>query len=65
MKILNVKANIIFDKTKPDGTPRKLLDISRLKNFGWIPKITLQKGIEKSYKWYLQQVEKNSLIANL
>ena len=64
-EIVDFKGEIIYDPTKLDGTSRKLLDISRLKNLGWKPNITLQEGIEKSYEWYLQQVEKNSLIANL
>ena len=53
MKILNVKANIIFDKTKPDGTPRKLLDISLAKKYGWRAKTTLKNGIIKTYASFL------------
>ena len=53
MKILNVKANIIFDKTKPDGTPRKLLDISLAKKYGWRAKTTLKNGILKTYASFL------------
>ncbi len=41
-----------FDGTKPDGTPRKLLDTSRLTRLGWQPNITLQAGIESTYDWY-------------
>ncbi len=41
-----------FDPTKPDGTPRKLLDTSRLTRLGWQPKIALQAGIESTYDWY-------------
>ena len=39
---------VLFDKSKPDGTPRKLLDISKIKSMGWAPKITLEQGIEKT-----------------
>ena len=53
MKILSVKANIIFDKTKPDGTPRKLLDISLAKKYGWHAKTTLKNGIIKTYASFL------------
>ena len=53
MKILSVKANIIFDKTKPDGTPRKLLDISLAKKYGWRAKTTLKNGIIKTYASFL------------
>ncbi len=47
------KGKVVWDKSKPDGTPRKLLDISKIKNIGWIPKITLHDGINKTYKWFL------------
>lgn len=43
-----------FDTTKPDGTPRKLLDISRLRALGWSPKIGLRDGIAQTYRWYLE-----------
>lgn len=42
-----------FDITKPDGTPRKLLDVSRLKALGWAPSITLQEGVGATYQWFL------------
>lgn len=63
-KVVDFKGSIRYDSTKPDGTPQKLLDISRLKNLGWAPTVTLHEGIRKSYEWYLKQVEKNTLIAN-
>jgi GDP-L-fucose synthase len=43
-----------FDDSKPDGTPRKLLDVSALSALGWKPKIPLREGIEKTYRWYLE-----------
>ena len=46
-------SEIKWDSTKPDGTPRKLLDISRLKELGWQPKIELADGIRQVYRWYL------------
>jgi GDP-L-fucose synthase len=42
------EGSIVFDKTKPDGTPRKLLDIEKVKRFGWYPKITLEEGLKKT-----------------
>ena len=45
---------LVFDTSKPDGTPRKLLDISRLRGLGWSPKIPLREGIAKTYAWYLE-----------
>ena len=47
---------IVWDSTKPDGTPKKLLDISRLRNLGWAPKTTLEEGIRKTYDWYLKTI---------
>jgi GDP-L-fucose synthase len=46
---------IVFDPTKPDGTPRKLLDVSRLQATGWRPSIELADGIRTTYQWYLEQ----------
>jgi GDP-L-fucose synthase len=43
-----------FDPTKPDGTPRKLLDVSRLRSLGWTPTVALDAGIERTYEWYLK-----------
>jgi GDP-L-fucose synthase len=42
------KGQLIFDTTKPDGTPRKLLDITKLKRIGWLPKISLKNGLKKT-----------------
>lgn len=53
-KVTGFKGRIIWDKTKPDGTPRKLLDISKLKKLGFKAKTSLDKGIELTYKWYLE-----------
>ena len=49
------EAILVFDQTKPDGTPQKLLDLSRLSNLGWQPKITFSRGIKETYTWYLSQ----------
>jgi GDP-L-fucose synthase len=48
--------HLIFDSTKPDGTPRKLLDVSRISALGWRPRITLKMGIERTYAWYRENV---------
>jgi GDP-L-fucose synthase len=52
-KIVGFTGSIKWDTAKPDGTPQKLLDVARLANLGWQPKITLGDGIRQSYKWYL------------
>jgi GDP-L-fucose synthase len=52
MSVIDYKGRLLFDTTKPDGTPRKLLDVSRLANLGWRPKISLRQGIEQTYHWF-------------
>ncbi len=54
--ITGFKGNIRFDSSKPDGTPRKLLDISKLKKLGWSPSISLDDGLLKTYEWYKKNI---------
>jgi GDP-L-fucose synthase len=51
-KVVGYKGKIIWDESKPDGTPRKLLDVSKIHNLGWKHKIDLETGIRKTYEWY-------------
>ena len=60
--IVGYKGDILHDGTKPDGTPRKLLDVSRMKSFGWEYKTELKEGIEKTYKWFIENKEKYGLV---
>ncbi len=53
--IVHPDAELVFDTSKPDGTPRKVLDVSRLTAVGWKPSIGLREGIEETYEWYLAQ----------
>jgi GDP-L-fucose synthase len=53
-EIVEFKGSIKYDTSKPDGTPRKLMDVSRLKELGWKARITLKDGIKETYEWYLQ-----------
>jgi len=48
------QARIVFDSSRPDGPPRKLLDISRLRSLGWAPSIPLRAGVESTYRWFLE-----------
>jgi GDP-L-fucose synthase len=57
------RGRLEFDTTKPDGTPRKLLDTSRLTALGWLPKIKLRAGIETTYAWFKDHVAEARLIA--
>jgi GDP-L-fucose synthase len=54
-EITGYEGNIAFDPSRPDGTPRKILDVSRLTELGWQPSIALREGIAKTYQWYLAQ----------
>jgi GDP-L-fucose synthase len=52
-EVVGFNGTIKFDASKPDGTPRKLLDVSRLMRLGWQPKTTLRDGLEQTYRWYV------------
>jgi GDP-L-fucose synthase len=52
--IVGYTGNIEYNIDKPDGTPQKLLDVSKLKGLGWQPKLSLREGIKKTYEWYCQ-----------
>ena len=56
-KIIGHEGEIIWDTSKPDGTPRKVMEVSKLKNLGWSPKISLEQGIEETYQWFLENRE--------
>ena len=56
-RVVGYSGSIVFDQTKPDGTPRKLLDVSKLTQLGWQPKISLEAGIRSTYHWYLENVK--------
>ncbi len=53
-QVTGFTGKIVFDSTKPDGTPRKLMDVSRLKQMGWSAKISLKDGLQDTYRWYQQ-----------
>ena len=56
-EVVGYEGDIIWDSSKPDGTPRKLLDVSRLKALGWAPQISLREGIASTYEWFLANGE--------
>mgnify|MGYP001264371565 FL=1 len=55
-KIVGHKGEVIWDESKPDGAPRKIMDISKIKNMGWTSTTELNVGIEKTYKWFLNNI---------
>jgi len=54
-EVVGFEGELIFDTSKPDGTPRKLIDVSRLSNMGWKYSIDLKDGLSKTYRWYLEK----------
>ncbi len=56
-EVVGYEGDIEFDPAMPDGTPRKLMDVSRLRYLGWQPKIPLRQGIEATYRWYLNNAD--------
>ena len=61
ISVVGSDATITFDPTKPDGTPRKLLDVSRLFAAGWRPRHSLRSGLEQTYEWFLRHIEKGDV----
>jgi GDP-L-fucose synthase len=57
-EVVGFRGQLVFDTSKPDGTPRKLLDVSRLYSLGWKPKTEFREGIARAYADYLQNVAK-------
>ena len=57
-EVVGFDGELSWDKTKPDGTPRKLLDVSKLRGLGWTPTIPLRDGIAQAYDWFLKNVTK-------
>lgn len=56
-KVVGFEGELVFDTTKPDGAPRKLMDVSRLKALGWQASISLEQGLQQTYHWFLQHQE--------
>ena len=57
-EVVGFKGKLVFDSSKPDGTPRKLMNVSRLKSLGWQSSISLKEGISITYQWFLNHQEK-------
>ena len=55
-RVTGYQGRVVFDASKPDGTPRKLLDVSRLSSLGWKASISLEAGLRETYKWYVANI---------
>ena len=53
-KVVGFKGEVLFDSSKPDGTPRKVLDVAKIKSLGWEPQISLEVGLRLAYEWALK-----------
>jgi GDP-L-fucose synthase len=53
-KVVGFLGRIRWDKSKPDGTPRKLLDVTKIRGMGWKPKVSMEDGIAVTYEWFLK-----------
>ena len=56
-RVVGFKGEIVFDRSKPDGTPKRPLDITKLNNLGWQPGITLEQGLKDTYNWFLENID--------
>ncbi len=61
-KVVGFKGRLVFDSSKPDGTPRKLLDVTRLHSQGWKHSIDLEQGVRSTYEWFLQNADSARLV---
>ena len=54
-RVTGFQGELVFDSSKPDGTPRKILDCSKIQRLGWRPAHTLESGLDQTYRWALDQ----------
>jgi GDP-L-fucose synthase len=57
-QVVDFKGEVLWDESKPNGTPRKLLDSTKINELGWKPKISLEKGIQETYLWFQDNIQK-------
>ena len=60
-KVIGYEGELIFDKSKPDGTPRKLMDSSKINNLGWRASIGLEQGLTDTYSWFVEALKKGEV----
>jgi len=64
-QITGYHGKVVFDESKPDGTPRKLLDVTKLHSLGWFHITSLESGIEKTFEWYRDNTVQKSQTVRL
>ena len=53
-RVVGYQGPVHWDESRPDGTPRKLMDVGRIRSLGWAPEVELEDGIRRTYDWYLE-----------
>ena len=64
-RVTGFQGRIVFDTTKPDGTPRKLLDVSAIAQLGWRHRIDLESGLRETYGWFVEQLAEGEQIRSV
>ncbi len=59
-KVVGFEGRLVFDTSKPDGTPRKIMDSTKIRSLGWSPEISLDEGLQEAYNWFLENVASKS-----
>jgi len=54
-RVVGYEGPVVWDDSRPDGTPRKLMDVGRITSLGWAPQVGLEDGIRLTYEWFLRQ----------
>ena len=54
-RVVGYEGSVVWDESRPDGTPRKLMDVGRITSLGWAPQVGLEDGIRLTYEWFLRQ----------
>jgi GDP-L-fucose synthase len=60
-KVVGFQGSIVYDNEQPDGTPRKVLDVTKIHSYGWKHKIELEDGLQRTYAWYLAALQKGEV----
>jgi GDP-L-fucose synthase len=60
-KVVGFEGDIVYDLSKPDGTPRKLLDVTKIHGYGWQHEVELEDGLRQTYSWFINSLESGNV----